>query len=274
MKPDHELLRFKKGNLFSILAFDHRGSFIESMQKHSEKKVEPTDAIRLKKAILEASVPFVSGILIDEDYGLPAYKEMNTSIPVIMPTEKTGYEKINTERVETIARTGKELMTLGANASKLLLYVNGAVASWKTQMSTAKQVILDSEENNLPIFLEFVLYASGEVHPGSVYELVKKATDEGVKPTVWKIPYPGNEEECLKISQLLGETPWVLLTGGVSFDVFKEEYTIAKQRGCSGFVAGRSIWQEACELFTNKEALENFLKTTLQSRLKTLVEIV
>jgi hypothetical protein len=33
MKPDHELLRFKKGNLFSILAFDHRGSFIESMQK-------------------------------------------------------------------------------------------------------------------------------------------------------------------------------------------------------------------------------------------------
>jgi hypothetical protein len=50
MKPDHELLRFKKGNLFSILAFDHRGSFIESMQKHSEKKVEPTDAIRLKNA--------------------------------------------------------------------------------------------------------------------------------------------------------------------------------------------------------------------------------
>jgi tagatose 1,6-diphosphate aldolase len=207
MKLTQSISGFKKDGSFSILAFDHRGSFIESMQKHSDKKVGFSDAIRLKKAILEASVPFVSGVLIDEDYGLPAYKEMNASIPVIMPTEKTGYEKINTERIETIVRTGKELGALGANASKLLLYVNGAVASWKTQMSTAKQVILDSEENSLPIFLEFVLYASGEVQPGSVYELVKKATDEGVKPTVWKIPYPGNEEECLKISQLLGETP-------------------------------------------------------------------
>ena len=38
--------------------------------------------------------------------------------------------------------------------------------------------------------------------------------------------------------------PWALLSGGEPFDVFKVQLQIACEAGCSGFMAGRSLWGE------------------------------
>jgi len=68
--------------------------------------------------------------------------------------------------------------------------------------------------------------------------------DRDFWPDVFKLEYPGDEASCKQISHLLGETNWILLTAGAHFYEFLDRLEIACRNGCSGFLAGRSIWQD------------------------------
>ncbi len=140
-------------------------------------------------------------------------------------------------------------------------------------MDTAKKVIADAHEQGLPVFLEFVLYSLKGIEETTVVACVEKAIADSVAPDVWKLPYPGSIEESKKVTTLVGSTPWTVLTGGGSFDEFKANYTSAVGAGASGFVAGRSVWQEACSLFIDDRSLNHFLKTTLIDRFEALKKI-
>ena len=264
---------FRKDGKFSVLAFDHRGSFVKMMQKHSDKTIETPDAIALKEKIISAAAPHVSGLLIDEDYGLPADRDLNIVLPYLLPAEKTGYTDTEGERITVIDRSATQLKAQGAHGVKLLLYVHHLAPSWKTQMDTAKKVIADAHEQGLPVFLEFVLYSLKGLAETTVVACVEKAIAESVKPDVWKLPYPGGVEDSKKVTLLVGTTPWTVLTGGGSFDEFRANYTIAVSAGAAGFIAGRSVWQEACSLFIDDWSLDHFLKTTLVNRFELLRKI-
>jgi tagatose-1,6-bisphosphate aldolase len=257
---------FKKDGLFSVLAFDHRGSFVKTMQEHTTKKIESVDVIALKKKIIAALAPKVSGMLIDEDYGLPAYKELGISVPFLLPVEKTGYTDQKGERITVLERNASQLKALGAKGVKLLLYVHHLAPSWAQQMETAKKVIEDAHSQGLPVFLEFVLYSLDNVAATTVVATVEKAIGAGVLPDVWKLPYPGSVTESREVSRLVGRTPWVLLTGGGTYETFRMKYKESLLWGVSGFVAGRSLWQEACTVFTDEPALQLFLQNTLPQR--------
>ncbi len=258
-----------ENNRMEMLAFDHRGSFKKTMTEHNNT-ITDQDVVALKKKIIAASVPYVSGILIDQDYGLPAYKELGVEKPFLLPLEKTGYTDTAGERITEILYTPESLKEVGALGAKLLLYTNPNVPSWVTQMSTAKKMIQVCKDAGIPIFLEFVLYTANNVAPGTVAENVEKAIADGVYPDVWKIPYPGSKEECQKVTTMVGDTPWILLTGGGTFDDFLLQNSTAKDSGCLGFLAGRSIWSEACSLFDKKEELDIFLNNVVSSRYKNL----
>ena len=49
---------------------------------------------------------------------------------------------------------------------------------------------------------------------------------------------------CEQISAAV-QVPWVILSAGVSYEVFKMQLELACRAGASGFVAGRSIWRDA-----------------------------
>ena len=66
--------------------------------------------------------------------------------------------------------------------------------------------------------------------------------------------------------------PWVILSGGVDFDLFYRQVEIACQAGASGFLAGRALWQEATAIISRSERL-NFLETTVVERLEVLTEL-
>ncbi len=253
-----------------MLAFDHRGSFVKLLTKSG---VAPTheEIIQVKEDIIRACTPFVSGVLIDEDYGLPAFVRGGFSVPYILPLEQTGYTEAESERITTIFRTPEELKEKGAQAAKLLLYTNPHVASWQTQMNTAREQIRLCAAANIPFFLEFVLYAASDVQAGTVVENVRKAIEEGVVPSVWKIPYPGSEDACREITGLVRGTPWILLTGGTSFETFVGQYKIARSSGAQGFLAGRALWQEVGGLF-KEEGYDSFVKEVLPARIKILTE--
>ncbi len=268
-----QLKRFIHNDRYAVLAFDHRGSFIKMMQEHTDRSVEVGDAIILKEKVIATLAPHVSGMLIDEEYGLPAYRQANSTTPYLLPAEKTGYTDARGERITEIQRSALELKNQGASGVKLLLYVHHQVPSWKNQMHTAKKVIADAHGQGLPVFLEFVLYQLEGYEATSVVACVEKACSEGVSPDVWKLPYPGSIEASQKVTQVVGTAPWVLLTGGSTFTEFADAYTSARTGGCAGFVAGRSLWQEACSLFEQEKELQAFLQETLVARVEAIAKL-
>jgi tagatose-1,6-bisphosphate aldolase len=109
-----------------------------------------------------------------------------------------------------------------------------------------------------------------------VLESLKMFTRHDIFPDVFKLEYPGNSLGCQTISATIQLTerqiPWILLTMGSSFDDFVTQLKEASIRGCSGFLAGRAVWQEVCAM--QGEEKQKFLKETLPKRFKIISDIM
>lgn len=229
---------FTNDTKYLMLALDQRGSF--------EKLLATTDRQILadkKRQIIEALTDIFTGVLIDPDYGLSGYKASNSTKPYILCSEKTGYENVDGERLTEVQYTASELKKMGASGVKLLVYFNPFLESASKQLETASAVLRDCQDFNLPLFFEIVTY--GEANGKNlVIESVKYFLNNGFRPDVFKLEYPGSADACQQVSQLVGETDWIMLTAGADFYEFSNNLEIACANGCSGFLAGRSIWQD------------------------------
>lgn len=256
-----DLAQFTAQNKFLMLALDHRESIRKMFQSDKE-------ASEFKKEIIEALADQFSSILIDVEYGLPAYK--NKTKPFLLPVEKSGYREIDGERVTELEHSVEELRQLGASGIKLLLYFNPVGETASKQLEIAKQVEEDCLKENLPFFLEIVTYGSIPKQK-LVIDSVKYFLQGGVYPDVFKLEYPEDAGICKEITEILGKTPWILLTAGEDFDLFKNQLQIAIQNGCSGFLAGRALWQELLKL--EGEERKKFLTKTLPTRFREISKI-
>lgn len=268
-----DLDQFRLNGKFLMLALDHRGSIKKIINPGSPRSVSDQKVVQLKREIINSVIDQCSGILVDEAYGLQAYQKHQK--PFLLPLEESGDQ--SGERVTQIQRSSQDLIRLGASGAKVLFYFNPDVPSAHTQLDLARQVLKDCQKNGLPLFLEIRVYKVdtgdevGEDVERLVLESLGQFINAGIKPAVWKLEYPGSSDACLDVTELVGQTPWILLTKGSSFEVFKGQLTDAIQSGAKGFLAGRSLWQEVCKL-EGKEK-ERFLKETLPERFKTIAEI-
>jgi tagatose 1,6-diphosphate aldolase len=255
-----------------MLAFDHRGSFKKLMNPAAPEAVTDEQAIKLKRAIIEACTGEFSGLLIDREYGLPALQGLTLHQPFLLPLEKTGYTEQAGERLTELEIDATGLRSLGADGAKLLLYFNPLLDSSRQQLEVAKQAVADCQAQNFPLFLEIVTYNEGS---SSRAELVQGSVEmflaAGVKPDVFKLEYPGDGGSCQKITDLLGDRPWILLTRGETFDLFTDQLKAAMSAGCRGFLAGRALWQEVCTMQGAEKA--EFLSRTLPDRFRQLRQI-
>ncbi len=222
-----------------MLALDQRGSF-EKMVGSTDKSV----LIEKKKQIIEALEDIFSGVLLDPKYGLPAFKQSGGLKPFLLCVEKSGYQDVKGERLTEIEYGVEELNNMGASGIKLLVYFNPFLESAKMQLETARRVLEDCHKHGLPMFLEIVTYGDGG-GKNLIIESVDYFLKNKIVADVFKIQFPGDETACKKITEMLGETNWILLTAGVDFYQFVEQLEIACKNGCSGFLAGRSIWKDA-----------------------------
>ena len=264
---------FTKNGKMPLLAFDHRGSFEKAMKAAYPDPQTLEETIALKQKIIEAVADICSGMLIDQDYGLPAFKNLNCQSPFLLPLEKTGYTDAAGERVTELMYSPDSLLENGAQGAKLLIYSNHNLPTWEKQLDTIRIALENTQKVGLPLFLEFVDYEANGVNPGTVVENVTAAIEAGIKPSVWKIAYPGSREECRKMTEVCGDTPWIVLTGGGTFEDFAQNYQVATEEGVSGFLAGRSLWAEACTFYRDEEKLRQFLSETLPLRFRKLVAI-
>ena len=267
-----DLSKFTSDGKFLMLALDHRGSFKKMINPASPDSVSDDTVIKLKSEIIQALADQFSGVLIDEVWGVEACKEVCQVKPFLLPLEKSGYMDEGGDKVTELEYSVAQIKEMGASGAKLLIYFNPDAETASKQIDTARKVIEECKAADFPFFLEIVTYGQNSSDRGKFVQIsVQKFLDNGVIPSVWKLEYPGSLEECQEVTGLVGETPWILLTGGQNFEDFRGELEIAIKSGARGFLAGRALWQEVCTM--NGEEKQKFLEATLPDRFKTIAEI-
>ena len=255
---------FTQNNFFFMLALDHRGSFEKLAGTTDEKTL-----VNYKLEIINSLIYQYSGILIDRNYGFKAYSLLNKDIlkPFLLPIEKSGYKESGDGRLNEVETSAAEIKDMGASGVKLLIYFNKKDKNSKKQIELAKVINEQCRHENFPFFLEIVNYVENK----DVLDTVSIFKQEGINPSVFKLEYPGNAKNCLELTNMLEDTPWILLSQGVSFKEFYSQNFVASQNGCLGFLAGRSLWQEIFELDPEKKT--EFLSSELPNRFKKLKEL-
>lgn len=255
-----DLTKFTKNGKFLMLALDHRGSIKKLMNPNDPESVSDEAVIQLKSEIIQALMDQFSGLLVDENYGLDAYP--NHGKPFLLPLEKSSHTGLT-----ELEYSASDLKNLGASGAKILIDFDPNSENVNHQLDVAKKVMMDCRANDFPLFLEIVTHDQN-----LVVASLKIFMDFGITPDVWKLEYPGSLENCQKITEMIRETPWILLTGGQSFDQFKNELKIASKSGVKGFLAGRALWQEVCTM--SGEGKQKFLDETLKERFKEISVII
>ncbi len=268
-----DLSIFQNQGKYLMLAFDHRDSFRKYVNPTDPDNATDIDLIKVKGMVISALEDQFTGVLLDVDWGLVGYKSKNK--PYLLPLEKSGYTDIEGGRKTELEYSAKQLKNLGASGTKLLLYFNPEAKNCGEQLVTAKQALEDSHKNDLPLFLEIVTYGNEELGKSRaewVLRSVQMLLENEVVPDVWKLEYPGDLESCQKINELVGNTPWILLTRGEKFDKFDQQLKDAVSAGAIGFLAGRALWQEIGECKTDQER-QDFLERIVKNRFKIISEI-
>jgi len=282
--------------IFIICAMDHRGSLKAMIEKEQlDDYVDYQEIVEHKLELCAALAPYASAVLLDPNYGaaqciaggvLPGHTGLLVSI------EATGYESNPKGRLTTLLDgwSVEKIKRMGASAVKILVYYRPDLTEVADrQLKTIRTVAEKCLEYDIPFLVEPKTYLTkGEDSatsqfavrkPALVIQTARQITSFPID--VLKAEFPANakyETDRAKLHQLCrqldeaSQVPWVILSAGVDYEIFREQVKIACQAGASGFLGGRAIWQEAIR-FTDKNDRAKFLSTTVADRLKELAEI-
>jgi len=272
-------------NVFNILAFDQRGNF---------RKMLPLDtsyeaAAQMKRDIVMSLSYHASAVLLDNEYGLPAFVDMNGSSGVLMAYEESGYSGDSTYRGIkfddnwTIAK----IKLMGASAVKVLAYYNPRSGSLAGEIEALlKQIAEDCHKQDLPLFLEPLCYSLdanvakesaefAKLRPDLVIETAERLSQVGVDILKMESPvdpnFDSNQQHWADTFAALSKAatvPWVLLSAGVNYEAFETQTRLACEAGASGWLAGRAIWKETVSM--TPEQRSTFLSSKATERMQRL----
>ncbi len=281
--------------VFVICAIDHRGSLKAMIEKEQDEAVDYQELVEHKLELCAAVAPYSSAILLDPNYGAAqciAGGVLLGHTGLLVSVESTGYQNDPRGRITTLLDGWgvEKIKRMGSSAVKILIYYRPDIVEIAhKQLDTVRSVAEECLKYDLPFLVEPVRYpVDGEKQdpsrfaarkPDMVIETARQITALPIDVLKAEFPadlnYETDQSKLLEICQKLDEAtqvPWVVLSAGVDYEMFRDQVKIACQAGASGFLGGRAIWQEAVQ-FGNMEERVNFLKTTAVDRLKELVEI-
>jgi len=249
---------------FSVLAVDHRGPLRRALGKESPQGETNEALTALKKDIVRQLSPATSAVLLDPetaagqcvaDGSMPG----RTGLIVALDTGSTG-DPLNrsTDLVENWSV--EKTVRLGASAVKMLLYYHPEAPEADERAMLVQRVAQDCARSDIPFFLEPLSCASdgsqGPLPPEQrrevVIETARRLVPLGVDILKAEFPVDVNIEPdqsvwrdaCEELTDA-SDVPWVLLSAGVSYDIFLKQVRTACEAGASGVMAGRAVWKEA-----------------------------
>jgi tagatose 1,6-diphosphate aldolase len=291
------LQQLADGNGFlTICAIDHRGALQRALNKKNPSAVGYQDMVDFKLDLCRAIVPVVSAVLLDPVYGAAqaiAAGVLPGHIGLLVSIEKTGYSGESTARFTELLPGWdvKKAKRMGASAIKLLIYFRPDLKNVASrQLDLVAKLADECIKEDIPLLVEPVSYPVesdkayshrfAETKPELVIETARQIT--ALPIDVLKAEFPADlrcetdDGKLLAFCRQLDKAsrlPWVLLSAGLSFELFKKEVEIASKAGASGFLAGRALWQEGAPIRSREERM-SFFKATAASRLEELAELV
>jgi tagatose 1,6-diphosphate aldolase len=259
---------------YAILAIDHRDSLRAALApahgSGSGSGPSPTDAeiTELKRQFIAALAADVTGVMLEPQYSMPS--ALGEALPVglgfSMALEAQGYLD-DPGRSPTTILAGWSVdaaQATGAAAAKLLVPYHPDHRLAADQRAVARAVAAECQRVGLPLLLEPLLHSAGGASVAERRRLALTTVEhfDAVGATVLKLPFPvdptttspgDRAAACAAVTERCS-TPWVLLSGGGSFESYRQQVAAACDNGCAGFTAGRALWLEAAIALPDQRA--------------------
>jgi tagatose-1,6-bisphosphate aldolase len=272
---------------FAVLAVDHRGPLRRALGKESPQGETNEALTALKGDIVRHLAPVTSAVLLDPqtsaaqcvaDGSMPG----DTGLIVALDTGSTG-DPLNRSTSLVEDWSVEKTMRMGAAAVKMLLYYHSEAPEAEEREKLVQRVATDCARSDIPFFLEPLSCASdgseGPLPPDQrravVVETARHLVPLGVD--ILKAEFPVDvkvepdesvwREACEELTDA-SDVPWVLLSAGVSYDIFLKQVRTACEAGASGVMAGRAVWKEAVTL--DRLARNTFLQSVARERMQRL----
>lgn len=251
---------------FTMIAMDQRGSLQKMLHPEDPKAASYAEMEAVKLGVTEALAPLASGYLLDPEFGVgPAINRF--ALPgrtgLLVALETSGYEKQGNWRLTTLLDGWgvEKVKRLGASAAKLLIFFNPDAPREVVdhQVKVVRTVAEECRRQDIAFVCEPMSYPVDESEEDFAHHKADTIvrTAEVLSPLgldVLKAEFPGNakytkdpeelRKNCERLSRAT-KVPWVVLSAGADFDVFRGLVETACRGGASGFLAGRAIWKDA-----------------------------
>jgi len=281
--------------IFTICALDHRISLRKMMGSSKDSPVTYQTMVDFKLDLCEALAPYASGVLLDPSYGASQAISANvlpggTGLLMSLDAVNAGNEGHAAELMQEW--NVEKVRNIGASGAKLTLHYRPDLPNMASeQLNAITRLAYDCMKADLALFLEPKNYIVRELERDP-WEFARKKPELAVETVaqlsklpvdVLKVEFPADiayehdKGRLLDFCQQVGDAstiPWVLLSGGISYEVFCEQLELACKAGASGFLAGRALWQEAASI-PPRQRLQRykFLEKTAVERLNQLTAI-
>ena len=251
---------------FTMLALDHLLAF-KDLLAEDRNTVTYRQAVDAKLELVRAIAPVASAFLLEAQYSLAqvvAARALPADVGLVSSIEGEGFDVEDGERI-TRFRAGwtvRKIKLLGADMVKLLWYYRPEAKSAERQRQVVRDLVAQCAEWSVPLVVEPIWYAlPGEDQKSAAWQARRV---EGILESalfsadcgadMLKVEFPGDVSTaegraasavaCKRLTDSMAQ-PWVILSAGVGFEDFRTQVEISCRAGAAGFLAGRSIWQEA-----------------------------
>jgi tagatose 1,6-diphosphate aldolase len=286
--------------IIAAAAMDQRGSLKKAIAKARGEGGQATDddMRQFKTAVAKVLTRYASAILMDPEYGLEAIKQRAPGTGVLMSYEKTGYDVNIKGRMPDLLPewSVRRLVEAGANAIKILLYINpfDEVRINSVKYAFIERVGAECAALDVPFFLEPLAYdddigdekgfAFAKVKPKYVTAYMAEFSRARYGVDVLKVEVPVNMKfvartrafaggeaaytrteamELFRSAASAASKPFIYLSAGVSDEIFRETLELAAEAGTpfAGVLCGRATWQDGIPVYAQAggAALENWL---------------
>jgi len=234
---------------FALLAIDHRDSLRRFLAPDDPESLDAAAITALKVELVRGLGDLASGVLLEPEYSIPQVADAGVlpeGVGFLAALEAQGYLDDPGAAPTTILSgwSVEQAAASGATAAKMLLPYHPDRPLAAAQERVAGDTVDRCREVGIPLLLEPLYYDLDrpEDRPRVVVETVRRLAPLG--PDLLKLPFPGTADACREIAIIAGQ-PWVMLSGGGTFEDFERDLEIALDGGCSGFAVGRALWGEA-----------------------------
>jgi tagatose 1,6-diphosphate aldolase len=275
--------------VIAAAAMDQRGSLQKSLAKEKGGEVSDSMIEEFKTLVTEVLTPHASAILLDPEWGLPASKRRAKNAGLLLAYEKTGYDKTGPGRLGDLLDhwSVRRLKEAGADCLKILLYytpldpkeINDQKHAWVERLGD------ECRANDIPFFLEFVVYEEGvdekgfefaKKKPQAVIESMREFTKDRYGVDVMKVEIPINMKYVEGTKSFKGEKaytkaeamtffqaaaavstkPFIYLSAGVSNLEFTESLELAAESEVkfNGVLCGRATWKDGIPVYAKQGA--------------------